>query len=233
VVNPSLTVNGGSAFFGGGGAAQTVVIGGGGGGFFGGGSAVTALPSLDVVGAVSETVVDTIEETILETETRTEIREGLVRIRAVCVDDTGTPHPASPLDGASEVAAGYAGEVYRCMAGTAMQATLISIGADGSENYGDARTLACAKGEALVHRPGGSLACEAASAQRNCFERSLLRKWGPLEKFVRVRFEETVTVQVPRIVTREQTRQETRLGALGGAPIVFDGGVGANACYGC
>ena len=51
-----------------------------------------------------------------------------VVIQANCIDDTGVPHPASQLSDEREINNGYAGEVYRCIAGTHMQVTMADFG---------------------------------------------------------------------------------------------------------
>ncbi len=128
-------------------------------------------------------------------------------VRAVCVDDTGVPQPASRLSPETDVAPTYQGEVFRCMAGTALQAT---VGRFEGETpvFNAGATIMCAKGEALVHVGNGQLRCATQAPERNCNERSLLRKFGPGLKVVHV------------------TRTHRPAAATTG-PVTFSGGVGA------
>src|SRR5690606_4585418 len=76
------------------------------------------------------------------------------------------PHPAAQVQPGRNIPANYSGEVYRCIAGAAPQATI-----------GD-HVLNCAKGDAIFRTPEGEIVCRPASKQRDCFERSLLRRYG-------------------------------------------------------
>lgn len=149
-------------------------------------------------------------------EERTRIVEEWRVVRAVCVDDTGTPHPASRPDPDERVDPYFDGEIYRCMAGTAMQVT-IGWREGGHDIYDNGQTLVCEKGEALRHAPGGRLYCATEEARRNCNERSLLRMHGPGVKLVYYRYEETYTETV------EQRSEHVSASSM---TIVLDGGVG-------
>ena len=173
----------------------------GGGGFVAGGTA-PASTAVNLNLAAGSEVVE---------EERTRVVEGWRVIRAVCVDDTGTPHPASRPDPDERVSPEFEGELFRCMSGTAMH---VSIGED--EAFDDARSFSCQKGEALRHRPGGEVYCAAEEARRNCNERSLLRRWGPGLKYVYTRYEERYTERVERRVANQS----------GGLVLMLDGGVG-------
>lgn len=73
-------------------------------------------------------------------------------VHAVCVDDTGSEHPASRIDKSERVASDFAGELYRCVAGTRLKVKVgeaTPTGADFSRSEG----FVCAKGEALYHDP--------------------------------------------------------------------------------
>ncbi|MGE0827844.1 MAG: hypothetical protein AB7O04_00635 [Hyphomonadaceae bacterium] len=133
---------------------------------------------------------------VTESVTRSALRD--VRISAICIDARGNPHPASQTFGESDVAEGYAGEIYRCMAGTRMRVTK------------NGETFDCAAGEALWHE-NGEVTCRTQIARRPCNERSLLRRYGPGEKLVRIRTTETV----------QEARSESAIGAM-----TMDGGVG-------
>jgi hypothetical protein len=66
-----------------------------------------------------------------------------------------------------------------------MQVTLGEM-KDGKPSFAAGETFSCQKGEALWHAPGGKLSCKPQKAERNCNERSLLRKYGPGVKLVEV-----------------------------------------------
>lgn len=155
-------------------------------------------------------------QTELVEEERTRIVEEWRVVRAVCVDDTGTPHPASRPDPDERVDPYFDGEIYRCMAGTAMQVT-IGWREEGRDIYDNGQTLVCQKGEALRHAPGGRLHCATEEARRNCNERSLLRLYGPGVKLVYYRYEETYIETVETRVERAESSSMT---------LVLDGGVG-------
>lgn len=137
-------------------------------------------------------------------------------VRAVCVDDTGTPHPASRPDPEERVDPYYDGEIFRCMAGTAMQVT-IGWEEHGEYLYEGGQTLVCEKGEALRHEAGGRLYCAVQEERRNCNERSLLRRYGPGIKLIYYRYEETYTETVERRSERSVSSSMN---------LVLDGGVG-------
>lgn len=118
-------------------------------------------------------------------------------IQAICIDATGNPHPASQTF-AGAVREDYDGEIYRCIAGTSMRYTL------------DGRSYDCAQGQALWYRDG-RVECRQQIARRACNERSLLRRFGPGDKMVRIRDTET----------REVRTETTFNGAM-----TMDGGVG-------
>ena len=178
-----------------------------GGGYIGGGTApaATALSGLRLAG-----VTETYEEE------RTRLVEEWRLIRAVCVDDGGTPHPASRPDPELRVDPNFDGEIYRCMAGTALQAT-IGWRDEHGDRFEGGRTIVCEKGEALRHRPGGEVFCATEEPRRNCNERSLLRLHGPGEKLVYHRYEETYVETRERRSERSETTSMT---------LMLDGGVG-------
>lgn len=138
-----------------------------------------------------------VTEGAVATETVARVRDLL--IEAICMDASGNPHPASQTFGGRDVAETYRGEIYRCMAGTRMRYTV------------DGRADDCAQGEALWYE-NGQVSCRPQIARRPCNERSLLRRYGPGEKLVRIRDAET-----------RQVRSET---TFNGA-MTMDGGVGA------
>lgn len=101
-------------------------------------------------------------------------RERALLIQAICIDSSNNPHPASQTFGNRDVSDDYRGELYRCMSGTRMRYTV------------DGQSTDCAAGEALWYE-GGRVACRAQAARRQCNERSLLRRFGPGDKLVRIR----------------------------------------------
>jgi hypothetical protein len=139
-----------------------------------------------------------VTETSLTTETATRERDLLVQ--AICLDAEGNPHPASQTFGGRDVSEDYRGEIFRCMAGTRMRYTV------------DGQSADCAPGEALWHEDG-QVTCRPQIARRPCNERSLLRRFGPGDKLVRVRDAES----------REARSETTFNGAM-----TMDGGVGQN-----
>lgn len=214
--------------FGGGGGGSTAIISGGGAAYPAPAINPAALGALNVTGG-EDRIVETVLEDVAITEEFCidEITETLVTrpVRAVCIDDNGTPHPASQVGPAEQIDASYSGEVYRCMAGTSMQVTLGTL-ANGTADYSQAETFTCAKGEALVHRPGGQLGCAVQTPRRDCNERSLLRRYGPGTKLVQVPVQETVCIPQTRTVMQTVERQVERIIPFEPQPIVLDGGVG-------
>ncbi|MCC5997081.1 MAG: hypothetical protein JJU18_12020 [Oceanicaulis sp.] len=185
--------------------ASTIVYAGG--GFVGGGTApgATALTGLRLAGA-SE----------LYEEERTRIREEWRLIRAICIDDRGSPHPAARLDPSERADPDFDGELFRCVPGTALQATL-GWREDGADRFEGGETIMCEKGEALRHGHGGRVFCARASDERDCFERSLLRLHGPGVKWVYMRWEEHY---------RETYERRTASTEASGLTLMLDGGVG-------
>lgn len=147
-------------------------------------------------------------------------------VQAVCIDDKGAPHPASQVFGEERIDATYNGEVFRCMAGTSMQVTVGSY-ANTAAVFDGGRTFSCKKGESLNHSVGGQLSCAPEAPQRNCNERSLLRRYGPGLKTVSAKTPACIPTQ--RTVMKQVTRQvqvEKPISSSG--RIVLDGGVGQN-----
>lgn len=234
---PNVIVNQGNVAI----EQSNIVLGGpsfgGGGGFFGGngGFAVPSTPvSPSALGALNVTGADqTVTETVTEQVPVTEefcapqiSRAAAVRpVQAVCLDDKGTPHPASQTSGEDRVDASYNGEVFRCLAGTHMQVTLGQID-NGGPSFAQGETFSCRKGEALVHRSGGQLTCAPAKPQRNCNERSLLRRHGPGIKLVHTTIKHETCAPQHRTTYKTVTNQVQRTVPAPTSPIVFDGGVG-------
>lgn len=237
VTGSNVTVNQGSIISNTQTFLNTSVVGGGEGGVFvsGGGGyyapqgiGQTAIGSLNVEGN-TETFVETVTEQIPSTEEycaeTISVQQTIRPVQAVCLDDKGTPHPASRVDASQRVPAGYDGELFRCMAGTSMQVTLGSI-ENGSPSFAHGETFACRKGEALVHKHGGDLVCSPQAPERSCNERSLLRRHGPGIKIVEARIKAKTCVPQTRTVMKSVQRQVERTRQAKDEAMVFDGGVG-------
>ena len=136
-------------------------------------------------------------------------------VRAYCMDDSGNPHPASRPDPDERVTPDFDGEIFRCVAGTALQATL-GWREDGEDRF-DGVSIQCQKGEALRYGHGGELFCAPQEHRRNCNERSLLRLHGPGVKLIWYRYEEHYTETVERRSERYERSSMT---------LMLDGGVG-------
>jgi hypothetical protein len=187
--------------------SQARATGGGGGGVW-----YEQAPGL---GLVQNLDVDTGETDVKHVSFQSTQRvERRVLIQAVCLDDKATPHPASQVHPERDVTDDYDGEVFRCIAGTRLQATIGDFNEQLTLTKGDA--LTCDKGQALYHSPGGAVACRAQKPARDCNERSLLRRYGPGLKVLKLVREETVTA------SRDETVERAKVGGM----ITLDGGVG-------
>ncbi|GAA0630593.1 hypothetical protein GCM10009422_30160 [Brevundimonas kwangchunensis] len=142
--------------------------------------------------------------------------EKRVVIRAMCIDDRNVPHPASQVRPDREVDGGYEGELYRCMAGTWLQMTWAEYQGDTQFDHGE--TMSCRKGEALWFGRN-QIECRPQKAERECNERSLLRRYGAGVKILTWIREETFTSY------REEVVEEQGI-AVSGGTIALDGGVG-------
>jgi len=205
--NSGASGNAGAGAGAGAGGGTTIISLGGGGSAIGAPPPATAINGLNVSGLTRIEIVE---------EERTRILEEWRVIRAVCMDDRGTPHPASRPDAEERVEEIYSGELFRCMSGTYMQVT-IGWRVDGADVFDDAFTLVCSQGEALRHENGGRVYCTTQEPRRNCNERSLLRLYGPGVKLVYVRREERYTEMV------EHRREIVNTSNM---TLMLDGGVG-------
>ncbi|MDO9609371.1 MAG: hypothetical protein Q7J26_12670 [Brevundimonas sp.] len=138
-----------------------------------------------------------------------------VVIQAVCIDDRQVPHPASQVRPDREIADGYEGELYRCLAGTWLQATIADYQGDISFDHGT--TLTCRKHEALWFGGEGKLECRPEKAERDCNERSLLRRYGAGVKILTMYREEEYT---------EYREEQVQTSTVITGAITLDGGVG-------
>lgn len=164
-------------------------------------------------------VVDLDSDKISSRSTAMAVRRSRRRVlyHAACLDDRGAPHPASQVNPEREVAETYDGEIFRCIAGTHLQATWGDYADSLKLEHGE--SLACDKGQALWHAPGGAVTCRTQTPARDCNERSLLRRYGVGVKVVtQVRDETAADVH-------EGGAEPPRLRASGG-PFSLDGGVG-------
>lgn len=206
--------------------AQQAVVGRSGGGYMV--NEATPSSQINLVGA-PEHYTETVTENVPVTEEYCvdEISRAmsLRPVQAVCLDDKGTPHPASQVSGERHVKASYRGEVYRCMAGTHMQVTFGQFN-NNVPDFSQAETISCRKGEALVYGTGGQLTCKPQIPQRNCNERSLLRRNGPGIKLIEMMSEAKVCRPEQRTVYKQVTREVERVREAAPMPMQLNGGVG-------
>ena len=156
--------------------ANAAYGGGGSGGFSDSGSVTT---TIDTVKVESPAPIET-RRVCAAYKAMTKV----IAIQASCLDDRSIPHPASQLGPEREIAEGYEGEVYRCIAGARMQYTVADYA--GQANFDHGQTLTCQKGEALYHTAAGVLQCRPQKPARDCNERSLLRRFGAGIKVVKI-----------------------------------------------
>ena len=187
--------------------AQTTVFGGGGGGYWSmGEGSVGVIQGLNVEGLAIP------KREAFEAE-RTKIR--IVVIQAVCIDDKEVPHPASQVTPDREIQEHYEGELYRCIAGSHMQATLADY--HGLISFEHGEIINCAKGEALYRFGDGKVVCRPQLPARDCNERSLLRRFGAGVKIVKM-------LTVERYVAyREEVSKSVQVQNFN---MTIDGGVG-------
>ena len=143
------------------------------------------------------------------------MRTRKVVIQAVCVDARQIPHPASQVRPDREIDAAYEGELYRCIAGTRLQATIADF--DGRIDFSGGKTLACGKDDALYHGRDGKVECRRQAPARDCNERSLLRRFGAGVKIL------TLT-EVERYTAYRE--EEERSAEAVATSMSLDGGVG-------
>jgi hypothetical protein len=186
--------------------AQTTVFGGGGGFWSMGEGPTGVIQGLNVEGAL-------VPRKVAYEAERTRIR--VVVIQAVCIDDREVPHPASQATPDREIEEHYEGELFRCIAGTHMQATLADFHGQVSFEHGE--LINCAKGEALYRWQDGKVACKPQIPARDCNERSLLRRFGAGVKIVKM-------TSVERYVAyREEVVKSAQVTSFN---MTIDGGVG-------
>lgn len=143
------------------------------------------------------------------------MRTRRVVIQAVCIDARQIPHPASQVRPDRDIDSAYEGELYRCIAGSWLQATIADF--DGKVDFSGGKTLACGKGDALYHGRDGKVTCRPQTRARDCNERSLLRRFGTGIKVL------TITEIEKYTAYREE---EERVAESVSTSMSLDGGVG-------
>lgn len=143
--------------------------------------------------------------------------EKRVVIQAFCIDDRAIPHAASQVFAGRDVSDSFEGELYRCIAGTRLQVTWSEW--TGQVSFDQGETFNCEKGQALWRDRSGEISCKAQRRERDCNERSLLRRYGAGIKVVTWVREEIYTEY------REEIVQEAGQSIVG-ATLMLDGGVG-------
>ena len=141
--------------------------------------------------------------------------ERRVVIQAVCIDARSVPHPASRIRPDRDIRDDYVGELYRCIAGSWLQVTWADY-EGGDFNFDGGQTITCREREALYHGPGGLVECRPQTEERDCFERSLLRRHGA----------GVFVLTMVREEMYEEYREETVVETYSGMSLVLDGGVG-------
>lgn len=209
------------------GSAGGYFIGGGGGGYYSNpGVTQSTISNLSVDGGYETRYV---EEQVIGSENYCidKLKEELRTrpVQAVCIDDKNTPHPASRVDGEMAVDGKYSGEIYRCIAGTHMQVTMGEM-VNGNASFDTGETFSCGKGEALWHGPGGVVQCRTQIPERNCNERSLLRKYGPGVKLVKVSAKKTICEPATRQTMTKVVKEVKVPKPIAAGNLVLDGGVG-------
>jgi hypothetical protein len=173
--------------------------------FGGGGSNIIATPGFPVIQRLNVQG-DTVRTEIKEKRT---VHKQVV-VQAFCLDDRSIPHPASRHTPDVDVSETFRGELFRCIAGTRLQATYADY--MGKVAFDGGQTMDCAKGEAL-YLENGALSCRRQTAQRNCFERSLLRRHGAgVKVFKMTKIEEFASFKEEIVASQSE--------------IALDGGVG-------
>ncbi len=187
-------------------AQNLLAASGGGGSFFSEGSSSGNIPNLVVVTGEAPAPPVCLERRAVARA---------VAIQAVCLDDKAVPHPASQVSPERDVAQGYAGELFRCLAGSHMQYVLADYAGEARFEHG--QTVVCRKTESLWRAADGRLQCRPQAPARDCNERSLLRRYGAGIKVVASAAEQCVRWSGP--VQSEAAASPAQAMAL-------DGGVG-------
>lgn len=190
------------------------------GGFYGGGGGGGGGYSPPVVSGIIQGLnVDAGQNTerTAYQSTRTTLRR--VAIQAVCLDDRTIPHPASQVFPDRTVEETYEGEMYRCIAGTWLQASIATY--EGHVDFTGGQTLTCRKGDALYRGRDGLVECRPQRPARDCNERSLLRRFGAGIKILTMITTETFTAY-----RETASRSESSSSSSYASGLSLDGGVG-------
>ena len=187
--------------------AQNLLAAGGGGFFSENASPGGNIPSLIVASP------DTVERKVCVERRAVAMATA---IQAVCLDDKAVPHPASQVMPGRDVADGYAGELFRCLAGSHMQ--FVTTEWKGEAHFDHGQTVVCQKGDALWRGMDGRLQCRPQAPARDCNERSLLRRYGAGIKVVKALAAEQCVRWSTETVQAEATSA--------GQSFALDGGVG-------
>jgi hypothetical protein len=105
-----------------------------------------------------------------------------------------------------------------------MQVTLGEM-IDGKASFDTGETFSCGKGEALYHSRGGVLQCRI-QAERDCNERSLLRKFGPGIKLVNMPSQKAICEPTRRQTVTKVVKEVKVPRPVATGSLVLDGGVG-------
>lgn len=209
VVNAAVNAQVNAQAAGSAGARGNVIVFGGGGGYGGGlAPGPVVMGSLNVEGAKER------RRVAYQAQRSKTVR---VVIQAYCIDDRLVPHPASQLFPDQDVAEDYEGELYRCLAGTKLQYTWAEY--MGQVSFDGGQAVTCDKDQALWHGRGGKLECRRQSEERDCNERSLLRRFGAGVKVLTMTVVETYTAY----------REEEVETASSSSSMSYSGGVGGYA----
>ncbi len=141
-------------------------------------------------------------------------------IQTFCVDDKLVPHPASQVFPEREVEDSYEGELYRCLAGTKLQYTWSEYVSQA--NFDGGKTITCEKNDALWRSRDGKVECRRQKAERDCNERSLLRRFGAGVKVMTMTIVETYTAY-----REEMSESSSSSSSVSG--MYLNGGVGGIA----
>lgn len=204
---------------------STVFYGGGGGGYAAAGVPPSRISALSVSGFETRRVEEELREVEAYCIDRVALETATRPVEAVCIDDRGVSHPASRVDDETAVDGAYAGEVYRCVAGSRLR---VSVGSmqNGAAQFGGSEIISCAKGEALWHAPGGKLSCRPQAPERNCNERTLLRRHGPGVKLVEMSTPKPYCEPAQRVKVTKVMKDVRAPVALPPGDLALDGGVG-------
>jgi hypothetical protein len=214
VNSTAIAVSGASARANAGALAGGAVFIGGGGSWYIEQPTPTVIGGLNVeVEAEAKAVVKTVAY-----EAKRKVSKRVV-IQAVCIDDRLVPHAAAQVRPDREVWEDYEGELYRCIAGTRLQ--ILWAEWKGEVRFDGGLTLDCRKGEALWHHRG-ELTCRPQQPERDCNERSLLRRYGAGVKILTMIREETYTAYREETVTAEASAKAS----AASMSLMLDGGVG-------